>query len=62
MKDEGGNAGRKERVSYVQVPCHPLPLEPIKLGIVDVQGRVELSGSVITDKSGIEGHAEREKA
>jgi len=34
VKDEGGNASRNDRVTYPQVPCHPVPLKPVKLGIV----------------------------
>jgi hypothetical protein len=42
VEDERGNAGRNERVSDPQVPCHPVPLEPVELGIVYIQCSVEL--------------------
>jgi hypothetical protein len=42
VKDKRGNAGRNERVSNPDVPCHPLPLEPVELGKVYIQSSVEL--------------------
>ncbi len=57
MEDERGNAGRNERVSDPQVPCHPLTLEPVELGRVYIRASIELCGSEIAgraNKSGIE--------
>jgi len=57
VKDKRGNAGRDERVSDPQVPCHPLSLEPVELGEVYIRARVELCGGEVTrraHKSGIE--------
>jgi hypothetical protein len=34
VEDERGDAGRNNRVSNPDVPCHPLPLEPVELGNV----------------------------
>jgi len=42
VEDERGNAGRNERVPNPQVPRHPMPLKPVKLGKVYIQASVEL--------------------
>ena len=62
VEDERGNAGRNERVSNPQVPCHPLFLEPVELGKIRIRARVKLWGSEVAgraNKSGvkIEWHA-----
>jgi hypothetical protein len=42
MQEERGNAGRDYGVTNPQIPCHPLPLEPVDLSIIDIQASVEL--------------------
>lgn len=51
MEDERGNAGRNERVSNPQVPCHPLTLEPVELGKIYIRARVELGGSEVAGRA-----------
>ena len=63
MQEEGGKKGSNYGVTDPQIPCHPLAFKPVDLGIIYIQGSVELRGCKVIGRSndgGVERHGGRE--